>query len=65
MLLWGLPLVAGPRAEHMRACSKVFGYHRYILDTGEYKVTYRAEGEGLVGACDASWADVYESSKST
>ena len=33
--------------------------------TGEYKLTYRLDRAGFIGACDASWADVYESSKST
>ena len=54
-----------PDVEHMNACDRVFKYSRYVLDTGEYKLTYRKDGSGLIGACDASWADIVGNGKST
>jgi len=54
-----------PTAQHMQACNRVFGYLRHILQTGEYRLTYRNSGSDLIGACDASWADIVESARST
>ena len=54
-----------PDVEHMAACDRVCKYLRYALETGEYRLTYRKDGNGLIGACDASWADIVENGKST
>ena len=54
-----------PDVEHMAACGSVLTYLRYVLGTGEYRLTYRKDGGGLIGACDASWADIVENGKST
>jgi hypothetical protein len=54
-----------PGVEHMQACDRVFKYLRYVLESGEYRLTYRKNGESLIGACDASWADIVENGKST
>jgi hypothetical protein len=54
-----------PGVEHMQACDRVFKYLRYVLESGEYRLTYRKNGDSLIGACDASWADIVENGKST
>jgi hypothetical protein len=54
-----------PTTEHMQACDRVFAYLRYALQTGQYRLTYTRGGRDLLGACDASWADIFESARST
>ena len=38
-----------PGVEHMQACDRVFKYLRYVLESGEYRLTYRKNGNSLIG----------------
>ena len=54
-----------PTPLHMQAYDRVFAYLRHCLNTQQYKITYSKNGSDLIAACDASWADIYETARST